>query len=359
MVELKAIFIKISLVYLTCISSLIHASDFKNRFSGFWIRDEKPRSELSGELRWMYEPRFSACQLGIAAQLGMNSGQRKASFGKNYRFLNFKAEIEDKGYFDLDRLKLECSLNQLNLSIGRQAISLATARIISTHDIILPFNLDTIDRSYRPGVDSLRLRYYNSPMSELDFAILMDGNNPTSFISQRVSWQDIDWKFIAISSERFLHMGLSMEGYILASSYWLEIAQQRLINERAFTRSSFGLDYNFSSQVYLILEYHYNGAYRLIAKGLDKKLRLLEEAGIFLDDAQYLSLQLSYPLTPLLGLSYTQIASPNNSLNTILASYSLSDNSDLQLGLIIPTAASNKQFADYSTSVVVRSQWYF
>ena len=89
--------------------------------------------------------------------------------GDSYRLTDLQNSLSGKTsknqiYQNLDRFNVQWQFAQGDLTIGRQAISFGSARIINPTDIFLPFNVQTFNQEYRTGVDAIR---YQAPLGEL------------------------------------------------------------------------------------------------------------------------------------------------------------------------------------------------
>jgi len=62
-----------------------------------------------------------------------------------------------EAFFEVDRLNARFSMDRYDLTVGRQAINLATAFYFTPNDFFAPFNASTFYRLYKPGVDAVRL----------------------------------------------------------------------------------------------------------------------------------------------------------------------------------------------------------
>jgi hypothetical protein len=67
----------------------------------------------------------------------------------------------------LDRFNLEWSLGEIDLTVGRQAVTFGKTFFWKPLDVYLPFDPNQFDRDYKPGVDAARLDAYLGPFSGL------------------------------------------------------------------------------------------------------------------------------------------------------------------------------------------------
>ena len=89
-----------------------------------------------------------------------------------YRFddLNtvFASGKKSRGQQSLDRANVRLARGAWDITLGRQALSLGSARIISPTDVFLPFDLRVLDTEYRPGVDAIRFERSLGDLSMID-----------------------------------------------------------------------------------------------------------------------------------------------------------------------------------------------
>ena len=78
----------------------------------------------------------------------------------NYRLTDIDPLLIDEArrpvLQNLDRLNIQLQFDQGDLTIGRQAITFGSARIINPTDVFLPYNVTALNTEYRIGVDAIR-----------------------------------------------------------------------------------------------------------------------------------------------------------------------------------------------------------
>lgn len=60
----------------------------------------------------------------------------------------------------LDRLSLKATAGPVDVTLGRQAITFGQGLLFTPMDLVAPFTPTTVDTSYKPGVDALRIDIY-------------------------------------------------------------------------------------------------------------------------------------------------------------------------------------------------------
>lgn len=350
---------------------------------------ESSRSGMAGLARLMADGR-----VGEAWSLELNAYQTyipnslQASRGRGYLSLStersalLEHSFSNSGYlrFAIDRLALRWSGRRLDLTIGRQAINLATTFYFTPNDFFAPFAAQTFYRLYKQGVDALRAEVSLGEFSQLSLISVLgykaDANSDTGWSnkpdSRRASnllrWSNVYGDFEgtlllgrvvnrniiggALQGELFEWLGIRLEGHHADSAAG---------DYRQFT---LGLEHRWESSLELRLELFYNG---LGASAASRYQRRLTEGGSQYLARRYSALGGSYDITPLLIGEAVMISNLDDrshllSLNT---TYSLSDESEMVVNANIPfgsepeSGALKSEFGAYPKSINVEFRLYF
>ncbi|MBN2382894.1 hypothetical protein JXQ70_08425 [bacterium] len=257
---------------------------------------------------------------------------------------------------NLDRLLCTWTAEYFDLTIGRQAISFGSARIINPTDILTPFSYQTVDTEDRPGVDAIRLKIPTGAMSELDLGFVCgpDGHHSenATFIRARFPLTNNDLTFLACLFKDNLMAGFDLARSLGGAGLWLETAYTWIdvtndndtTHDLDYFRLSMGLDYNLLEDMYGYIEYHYNGPGET---GSDRYLSSLNrtafsEGNVYLLGKQYLAPGLNYMLTPLLTADLAALINLGDPSALLSASleYSLTQDVYIRLGTFIATGQS-------------------
>ncbi len=208
---------------------------------------------------------------------------------------------------NLDRLNLQLRFDHGDVTIGRQAITLGSSRIINPTDVFVPFNVQTFNTEYRNGIDAVRYQRPLGMVGELDLGMVMgnDMNSETSalFLQVRINHGEKDLQFAAIQFANQTLTGFGVQSALGEFGFWLEAAS--VTGDQDYVRVSTGLDLALSELTIAQIEYHFNGA------GTDEPLdylinrsgRAYQSGGVFLLGKHYLMPSLSHQISPLLGIS--------------------------------------------------------
>ncbi|MFW7379637.1 MAG: hypothetical protein ACOH5I_12565 [Oligoflexus sp.] len=270
--------------------------------------------------------------------------------------------------YGLDRLLMECSPDWGDIIVGRQAISLGTARFISPNDVILPFNLLALDEDYRPGVDGIRARIPLATMSELDFGLILDGDDadidPKFFIRSKFFWREADWSLTGLVHERASMLGFGYASQIAGSGVWSEFSHVD-VKEKAgggsYNRASIGAEHYFTNEVYLLGEWHYNGAGKKNFRLLPSTTYAYQEGGVYLLGRNYVSFALSYSLTPLTQIQGQMTRNLEQSSQFVSGhfQYQLAEDWQVKLGIFSGHGRQDSEFGLYPQMAYLELEVYF
>lgn len=269
-----------------------------------------------------------------------------ASAGNTYRATDIKSTLGGDAskqvmYQNLDRANVQFNLESGDLTIGRQVISLGSARMINPTDVFVPFKVTTLNQEYRTGIDMVRFQKPLGELSELDMGLVLgEGGkreNSAVFVKGQGNWQGSD---IALTAIRFAEqslLGIGFESSIGNFGTWFETAW--VWGDDNYNRTSLGLDYSFSTNVFGQIEYHYNGAGGNDAENYVElaDTAAYKKGGVFLLGQQYIMPSLSWTATPLLSLSVSALYNftDSSSFVDISGSYSLSDEMGMDFGIYV------------------------
>ncbi|MGV0033778.1 MAG: porin [Candidatus Azotimanducaceae bacterium WSBS_2022_MAG_OTU7] len=185
----------------------------------------------------------------------------------NYRFSDPKSNLlgdgnKNKVSQNLDRLNFQLQMDAGDLTIGRQAISFGSARIINPTDIFLPFDVRTFNTEYRTGVDAVRFQRPWGELGEIDFGVVLgedaNSDNSAAFLQLRTNQNGTDYQLALIEFADQQLTGLGLQTALWDLGFWLEAAYVN--GDESYLRLSTGVDYSFSENTFAQVEYHYNGA---------------------------------------------------------------------------------------------------
>ncbi|MBP17593.1 MAG: hypothetical protein CMQ21_01745 [Gammaproteobacteria bacterium] len=289
------------------------------------------------------------------------------SSGNTYRLTDIKQTLGDPRskylvYQNLDRFNVQVSFDSGDLTIGRQVISLGSARMINPTDVLLPFNVTTLNQEYRTGIDMIRFQKPLGDLAELDLGIVLgedaDKDNSAVFARAQANWRgsDIAGTLIRFAGQNLV--GIGTQSSIGNMGFWFESAY--VWGDVDYHRSSVGVDYSFSTNVFGQMEYHRNGAGQSKASNYFQLADHVgyQKGGVFLLGKDYLIPSVSWTATPLLSLTASALfnLSDHSSFINLSGTYSLADELGMDFGIYLFTG-DNLAYSPLPPYLTIQSEY--
>jgi len=283
----------------------------------------------------------------------------------------------------IDRLNMQYSTDRMTIKVGRQPINLASTFYFTPNDFFAPFAAQTFFRQYKSGVDAARLDWQWGEFSQLSLMTVVNyknevtntgwSNSPdwseTSYLA-RVStlFETFEWAAIAAKINGDDIIGLDFQGEVFE---WLGVRGEGHIRfpttqgQSRDVKFSLGFEHRWENTLTLRLEQFYqrSGA----TDENDYNLVPTADSSNFYLARNYTALGASYELTPLLLADAVWLFNHQDSSNllALYSTYSLSDESELSMGLNIPigdqpdNGVLKSEFGSYPKSISVEYRVYF
>ncbi|MBU6429045.1 MAG: hypothetical protein KGR26_08550 [Cyanobacteria bacterium REEB65] len=285
---------------------------------------------------------------------------------------------------EVERFDLRWTNGPVDFDVGRQPITLGTSHFVSVLDVLAPFAPGSLDASYKPGIDALRVREGFGDSGEAE--LIVSGSDPWNQggtigrLHGTLGPLDVE-----VLGGRFRHRtfgGIDWDGQIGQAGMWGEVAAfERLpaveryrgglaaVALAAVAGADFDLPYEVQSSIGVL--YQDFGARRpqdLEAVYTDAPF---QQGWDFLGSAGYAVVTLSHPITPLLSGSLAGLVNlvDASTLWQPRLTYSVSDNADLGayawLGTGAPPKTANGQlllmseFGTVPTGGGLYARWFF
>jgi len=281
----------------------------------------------------------------------------------------------------LDRFSLRWSYENLDITLGRQPINLASTFYFTPNDFFSPFAAQSFFRVYKSGVDALRVELSLDEFSQLSLMSVLGyksetdsdtgwSNHPDSHrTSHLLRWSNtygsidasillghiIDKNIIGIGLQGEIcdWLGIRMEGHYANPN------NTRLEN---YQQLSLGFEHRWENTLELRLELFYNGLGKKTVSDYQQA-----QSHNFYFAQHYSALGGSYEISPLLITQVVLLSNFNDqsqliSLNTV---YSLSDESEMVVNISLPFGKSpennvlNSEFGSYPLSFNLELRSYF
>jgi len=241
-------------------------------------------------------------------------------------------------------------------SIGRQPVNLATTMFFSPNDFFGPFAAQTFFRAYKPGVDSGRAEVRLGNLAQLSLIGVL-GYSPESTVDtdwrNRPDWSrnsllarlvvnrhDWEWGLLGGSVRMHRIIGGSLSGELFdwlgirAEGHYADPEQDGISGG---AEVSVGFEHRFADSLELRLEQFHHGQGHASSEALNQAVAA-GSLGQGNTGRDYTALGASYEFSPLLFGQAVLIAnwSDHSQLLSFNGVYSLSDEAELAVTLLLP-----------------------
>ncbi len=246
--------------------------------------------------------------------------------------------------------------------LGKQSIDWGKMRFYSPLDVFNPTGPIDLEPEERVGVDAVNFNFSPENFANIN-AVVAPGEDAgeTSFglrLSKTISPYDL--AITAASIKKDVIVGFSFEGAVKDAGFRGEVSQTWMDNGRSFPRVSVGMDYNFTSKVYVLVEQFFNGghddnniaayssSYRFARQILSVKEHLT-------------STMVKYSLTALTEISTALIYDWDGKSVVVnpQIKYNITPNIDLSAGTQLFYGDNNSEFGNYEHLFYVEFKWFF
>ena len=274
---------------------------------------------------------------------------------------------------NLDRLSASFHLGKLDVTLGRQVVSLGSARLVNPTDVLAPFNFQALDQENRSGVDAIRLRYAWGEFAGQDIGFVAGKDarwdQDAVFVRPHFRAWGVDTSVLGMVFRENKLAGLDLQGSFGGAGWWAEGAWVWPKNGNPdYGRLTAGADYYFAGDLDASLEYHFNGAGRpQAAQYLGLNSTAYGSGTVYLLGRHYLAPALRLQADPLLSLQGQAVMNLTDGSWWLLAhaEYNVLENFYADLGLTQPIGAGpsgflpQSEFGLYSAFQYAALRFYF
>jgi hypothetical protein len=318
---------------------------------------------------------------GFTEALTFGTGQFAGGERNRTRALRWQQRDDEfsQAVLEIDRASVRMTLGRLDLTVGRQPISLATSSMFTPNDFFAPFAAQTFYRVYKPGVDAARADF---EIDELAWASIIgvlgyrgggssDGFDPvrldeSSLVGRAVVglWL-FEFSLLGGSVAGRAVLGGGLQGELFE---WLGIRGEGHVSfeDDATVELSLGVEHRFENTLFLRAEQLYHGG-----GGADPASYLGVALSRRFSELPYLSRHYTafgagYEISPLLNgdaLVLVNWADPSV-LITVYLLYSLLDEAELGVTASLPLgegpsgATMASEFGLYPASFSAEFRYY-
>ncbi|MBN1633806.1 MAG: hypothetical protein JW917_06550 [Ignavibacteria bacterium] len=285
----------------------------------------------------------------------------------NRQLIELTWKLVDKKNFSLinyiDRLYLKQDFGNFTIVAGRQRISWGTGRIWNPTDLFNPINPAFYYVTEKTGADAVSFKYAFANFTDLNIVF-----NPQEKIRNsnygfrfRTNYHYYDLSLMGGYFDKRVIAGLDFAGNLFDAGIRGEgiISAKNDDLKDNFIKFIIGIDNQFTSKLYVLIEYHYNG------EGKNEK-DLYEFTRLYKGEIQniaknYICLSANYQVFPLLFVTLTEISNLNDESGflNISASLSATENLTTGLGFQFAYGKEKSEYYYYPHSLYLQCKYHF
>lgn len=263
----------------------------------------------------------------------------------------------------IDRLYLRQGFGFGDLIVGRQRIALGTGRVWNPTDLFNPINPTTFAKLEKDGVDAALARFHLGSFTDLTLVVNPERGWDTVNVGGRfrTNFAEFDVSLMSGVFRKRLVVGCDCAGNLFDAGVRAEAIVSRAPQDPSdrYVKLIAGADYQFTPELYALVEYHFNGEgktdplqYDLIGLAMGEVLNL---------GRNYLALQGSYLVHPLVTTSLSVIANLDDRSSYVggVVSYSASDEISVSLGGQLFLGQTFDEYWYYPDALYAKADLFF
>jgi len=334
-------------------SSVLH-----NRLNLRWHMHKKLSAAFEIRNRLIYNDMFKQYP-AIADFLKTDNGFVDASFVPYAHAAWIWHTMADRFYLDWQHHKWQAR-------IGRQRINWGINMVSNPNDLFNTYSFFDFDYEERPGADAMRLQYFTSDLSRLEWAIAPANRLDSSTVAMLFAFNKnrYDMQLLAGFYRNRWAIGGGWAGNIKKAGFKGEFT---LFHDVQNTQpvpynwvGATSIDYIFNNSMYVILELLYNGGHKRQEQNILMLTQPLSADNLSLSEWA-LTTSLMYPLSPILssGLSVMYMPDMAAFFMSPNISYSVATNFDIALVVQYFYGKEQSLFANAGLSTYLQMKWSF
>lgn len=267
-------------------------------------------------------------------------------------------------HFDIshfvDRLYFRKNFQSASIVVGRQRIAWGTGRIWNPTDLFSPINPASFDKIEKDGADAISLKCYFGSFTDLEMVYNPEDEFRQSNGAARfhTNFAEYDMSVLGGIFDRDLVLGGDFAGNLFTAGLRGE-GIVRFEKHSTVEKYILDLDYQFTSKLYALIEYQFNGEGS--GERTSYELQRLLTAEILNLARNYIAVSTTYQLHPLVTAGVTWNANLDDGSGFFSPSvmYSAAANADLGAGGLLTYGGDLSEYWYYPTSIYVKGTFYF
>jgi len=263
----------------------------------------------------------------------------------------------------IDRLYFRQEFDFGNIEIGRQRISWGTGRVWNPTDLFNPINPTTFYKTEKDGADALAAKFYLGNFTDLNIVF-----NPQEKIKNsnygfrfRTNFNEYDVAMIGGYFDNRYVVGCDFAGNFVEAGIRGEgiYSIDDINSDNNYIKFILGIDYQFTPELYALLEYHFNGEGK--TDKFQYQFNRLIVGEILNMSKNYMAVSAVYQLTPLFNLTVTNNLNLNDKSGFIgvIGNYSITSDIYINIGSQIFYGDELTEYWYYPNSIYLQAEIYF
>lgn len=263
----------------------------------------------------------------------------------------------------IDRLFFKQTFDDFEFTFGRQRVNWGVGRIWQPTDLLHPVNPANYAKIEKTGTDALSMKYFIGNFSDIEivanFRSAFKNNNYAMRLRTNVSPFDFSGIFGYFGHEPvigFDFTGNLFDAGIRAEGIYISNTNEE---EPGFVRLIAGADYQFSKDLYALVEFQYNGEGTTCKYCYD--LTKLIQGKVINLGMYYIALMVNYQIHPLITITgnYMQNTNDYSGYFQAILNYSAGDNITIGGAGMLPFGYKFSEYRYYPKSFYLITQLFF
>ena len=265
-----------------------------------------------------------------------------------------------------DRFYLDWQHNKWQGRIGRQRINWGINMVSNPNDLFNTYSFFDFDYEERPGADAIRMQYFTSDLSCLEWAIAPANSIDSSTAAMLFAFNKnrYDMQLLAGFYRNRWALGGGWAGNIKKAGFKGEFTFFHDVHKTHQTPFNWvgatSIDYIFNNSMYAIIEILYNGGHKRQEQNILMLTQPLSADNLSLSEWA-LTTSLMYPLSPIMSSGLSVMYMPNMEAFFVSpnVSYSVITNFDMSIVMQYFYGKEQSIFANAGLATYLQMKWSF
>lgn len=263
----------------------------------------------------------------------------------------------------IDRLYFRQSFDIGEIAIGRQRISWGTGRVWNPTDLFNPISPTTFYKVEKDGADVVSTKFYLGNFTDLNIVF-----NPQEKIKSsnygfrfRTNFDEYDVSMIGGYFDKRYAVGMDFAGNLWEAGIRGEgiYSIDDVNSDNNFMKYILGIDYQFTPELYALLEYHFNGEGK--TDKVNYEFMRLINGEILNLSKNYLAVSAMYQATPLFLITVSNNINLNDKSGFVglIGNYSVTSDFYMNIGAQIFYGSNLTEYWYFPDSYYLQAEYYF